>query len=104
MDIHYVKWGELCPARVVARGVYDTIDLDLMHLAEHMLIAKEDISTGRNPLARPVISDAEVREFLKAELGDGAPGLSPLEIAAFDFIKERAITDENIQEANHHFN
>ena len=75
-----------------------------MHLAEHMLIAKEDISTGRNLLARPVISDAEVREFLEAELGDGAPGLSLLEIAAFDFIKERAITDENIQEANHHFN
>jgi hypothetical protein len=88
----------------VARRVYDTINLDLMHLAEHVLIAKEDIGTRRNPLARPVISDAEVREFLEAELADGAPGLDPLEIAAFDFIKERAITDENIQEANCHFN
>ena len=69
-----------------------------------MLIAKQDVSTRRNPLARPVISDAEVREFLEAELGDGAPDLHPLEIAALDFIKERAITDENIQEANRHFN
>ena len=65
---------------------------------------KREASKRRNPLARPVISDAEVREFLEADLGDGAPDLHPLEIAAFDFIKERANTDANIQEANHHFN
>jgi len=45
-----------------------------------------------------------VREFLEAGLGDGAPDLHQLEIAAFDFIKEKANTDENIQETNHHFN
>jgi hypothetical protein len=88
----------------VAWRLYDTIDLDLMPLAERMLRAKRDVGTRRNLLLpRPVISDAEVREYLKAEHGDGAPDLHPLEIEAFDFIKERANTDENIQEANRHF-
>ena len=88
----------------MAWRLYDTIDLDLMHLAERILRLKKEASRRRNPLTRPVISNAEVREFLEADLGDGAPDLHPLEIAAFDFIKERANTDENIQEANHHFN
>lgn len=46
--------------------IHDTIDLDLMHMAEYMLIAKQDASgKRRNPLDHSDISDAAVREFLK---------------------------------------
>ena len=76
---------------------YDTIDLNPMHLAVHMLIAKQDVSKSQNPLTCPDISD---REFLKVDLRDGNSDLHPLEIAASDFIKETANTDMNIQEAD----
>lgn len=93
LDVHYVKWGKSGPARDVARHVYDKIDSDLTYLAERMMIAKEDASKRRNPLARPHISDTEVREFLK-ELEDGTPGLtSLLEIARFAHIKLTANID-----------
>jgi hypothetical protein len=89
----------------VAWHVYDAIDMDLTHIAEYMITAKGDASWRRNPLARPDISDAEVREFLKVDFGEGTPGgHTPLEMAAFDFIKETATTEANIQEANRDYN
>jgi hypothetical protein len=89
----------------VAWRVYDAIDLDLTYIAEHMITAKRDASRSRNPLARPDISDAGVREFLKVDFGEGTPGgHTPLEMAAFDFIKETATTEANIQEANRDYN
>ena len=63
LDVHCVKWGKSGPARDLARDMYDKISSDLRYLAEHMFTAKEDASKGRNPLARPHILDAEVREF-----------------------------------------
>jgi hypothetical protein len=85
----------------VARRFYDTIDLDLAYPTEYLFLEKQEASDKRrNPLARPDISDAEVREFLKNDLGDGNLDLHPVEIAAFDFIKETANTDMNIQEVH----
>jgi len=65
-----------------------------------MITAKRDASKRRDPLARPDIPDAAVREFLKVDLEDGIPDLTPMEIAAFEHIKLTANSDANIQEAN----
>jgi hypothetical protein len=103
VDILYVKWGMFCPARIVARSIYDKLDSNLKHLAEKIGVPRRDAERTRHPSTYPDIPDARVREFLK-DFDDGTPGLEPLEIAAFDHIKLTANSDANIQKSKSRYN
>jgi uncharacterized protein YgbK (DUF1537 family) len=103
LDIYHVKWGKQCPARNVARRVYDKIDSNLRHHVEKIVNTKRDASSRRHPLAHPAIPDARVTAFLK-DLEDENPVLNLLEIAAFNHIKSTANSDANIREANCGYN
>jgi hypothetical protein len=103
LDIYHVKWGKQCPARNVARRVYNKIDSNLRHHAEKIVNTKRDASSRQYPLAHPDIPDARVTAFLK-DFEDDNPVLDPLEIAAFNHIKSTANNDANIREANRGYN
>jgi hypothetical protein len=68
-------------ARVVARRVYGKMDINLTVVAEKITPAKRTEECGNN-LALPDIPDALVEKFIR-ELGDGTPGLEPLQIDLF---------------------
>jgi len=59
--------------------IYDTINEELTFIVMFMMSAKQVAGQSRNPLARPDITDAAVREFLKVEFGSELPDCSPLE-------------------------
>jgi hypothetical protein len=83
---------------MVARRVYDKLDSNLRNLAEQIILSKKEVSERRKVLAHLVIPDALVNKFLEG-LGDGRPGLHPLEIAVFNFLRTTTNTEANIREA-----
>jgi hypothetical protein len=99
-DMVYVRWGPNSVARMAARRIYDKLDANLKSLGEQIILSKKEISERRRLLAHHVIPDALVKKFLE-ELGDGRPGLHPLEIAVFNHLKATTNTEVNIREASH---
>jgi len=92
--------GGPCAAKSVALRVFDKLDPSIRNLAFRVNNIKREASNRRHSLAHPVIPDERVRELLREELHDGAPGLHPLEVAAFEHIKLTANTASNIRAAD----
>lgn len=67
-------------------------------LGEQIFNSKQFLRAERHLLAHPIISDAQLKAFLK-DLGNGGRELSSMEIAVFDHLKatRTAITKANIE-------
>lgn len=95
-DIYSFRWSSDSAERRLARRVYDKIDEDVRCLGEQIIGSKQYLRDERHLLAHPIISDAQLKSFLK-DLGDGGPKLKPMEIAVFDYLKATTNTKANIE-------
>jgi len=100
IDLLHKQLGGPCAARNVASRVFDKLDSSIRNLAFKVNDIKREASNRRHPLAHPIIPDERLREILREELYDGASGLHPLEVAAFEHIKSTANTASNIRAAD----
>ncbi len=95
-DICFFRWSLDSAERRLARQVYNKIDEDVRCLGEQIVCSKQYLRDERHLLAHPIISDAQLKAFLK-DLGDGEPKLRPMEIAVFNYLKATTNTKANIE-------
>jgi len=82
----------------VARKAYRSIDVAISQYTPTILIAKKIVAVDRAKIAHPSLSQEHLDDFIE-NLGGSNPGLLPLQIRLFTFLRTTSISTANIQSA-----